>query len=70
MTDKFDGFIFMDKDKQTEFNELNPTLKRFVTSNLQDVVAKMNIEMTLDTVCFAITELHKRIEILEKKNNL
>ena len=56
--------LFLDEDKQKEWDDMEPSLKRAVMSNLQGYTSKMSTNIAIETLAHAINELSIRIDKL------
>ena len=56
--------LFLDEDKQKEWDDMEPSIKRAVLSNLQGYTSKMTTNIAIETLAHAINELSLRIDAL------
>jgi len=59
--------VFMDKDKEEEWDTLDPSMKSFLISHLNETCDKLEIKQALDLICLVIVDLQKRLDKLEEK---
>jgi len=57
--------IFMDADKEQEWEEMDPRLKRSVNHHLNQTFSKMENKLAIELLCTTIHDLDKRISELE-----
>ena len=70
MLDEYSKMIFMSKEKEKEWNEMDLGVKKHVLSHLERYTEKMSNSTSIQLLCHCINELDKRIEKLEKTGNL
>lgn len=63
--ENYDRIIFMDKDKEKEWEDLNPSVKKSYISNLKETCDKMENKVAIEFLCHVINDLSKRIDRLE-----
>jgi hypothetical protein len=49
-----------------EWDNLDPTTKKFVYDNLEETTKKLSFDMAISTICLVINDLAKKIQELEK----
>lgn len=59
--------LFLDEDKQKEWDDMEPGLKLAVMSNLHGYTTKMSTNLAIETLALAINDLAMRIDALEKE---
>ncbi len=65
---EFSKMIFMSKEKEKEWEEMDESLKRSITRNLKETCSKMENKMAIELLCHVINDMGKRISELESKN--
>jgi hypothetical protein len=62
----YDKYIFMDKEKEQEWEELDPSTKKFLMRNLRETTSRLECKMAIETLCLAMNDMFKRLETLER----
>lgn len=62
-----DKLVFMDKEKEEEWNELPESIKKSVISNLKESASMMESRVAIEMLCLIIMDMNKRVEELERK---
>ena len=65
-TQSIPKLIFSNDEKRKEWENMDPQLKRSVTSMLKEYSKHMTLELTVDTLVQIISDMNIRIEKLEK----
>jgi hypothetical protein len=60
--------LYMNQEKEKEWDELDETVKSAVLLNVKEAVKKTEIGISIDILAHCINELNERICTLEKKN--
>lgn len=64
-----DKLIFMDKEKEKEWESLDSIMKADCLGHLEDYVKKMTQDKSIELLCHVVNDLHERIMKLEKKGD-
>jgi len=64
---KYDKIVFMDKEKEEEWKNMEPSLKKFVLDNLKETANNLELRLCIDLLCNVIVDLNNRIFELENK---
>ncbi len=62
--------IFFDDEKRKEWENLDPAIRNNIFSLLHSAADKMETKLCLQILCNVIIDMDKRIQDLEKKNEL
>ena len=63
----YDKFVFMDKEKEQEWENLDEPTKKFVIHNLRETCSKLECKIAIDTLCLAMNDMFQRINELERQ---
>lgn len=63
----YDKFIFMDTEKEREWESLDETTKKYVMQHLKQTTSKMESKMAIETLCLAMNDMFHRLCELERK---
>jgi len=71
MRDRFTKYgsapiIFAD-EKQKEWEDLNPEIKKSISSRLHETTKILSLERSIELLCHVINDLNERIDKLENK---
>jgi len=64
---EIEKLIFISKEKQKEWDDVSPQVKRMVTYQLNKYAEEMKFNVAIDVLCHTINDLSEKIHILEKK---
>lgn len=64
----FEKLVFMDEEKEKEWNQLPDSEKSFVMEHLKEVTSRMESKVSIELLCHVINELLERVKKLEEKN--
>jgi len=62
---EYEKLIFMNKEKEKEWEDLQEKEKTFVMNNLRQTASLMESKVAIEMLCHVINELHQRIKKLE-----
>lgn len=62
----YEKIIFMDKDKEKEWEDMDPSVKKHVLAHLESTCSMMENKISIQLLCHVINDLEKRIQELEK----
>jgi hypothetical protein len=65
----YDKMIFMDKDKEKEWETMDASVKKHVLANLESTCSMMENKISIQLLCHVINDLGKKIEELQQKLN-
>lgn len=66
-TEFYEKMVFLNPEKEKEWSNLPPSVKRAILENVYDTVDRKTSEITIEMLCEVINELSERVSNLEKK---
>lgn len=68
MSEKYEnGPIFLNSKSKEEWDNADPSLKKYVEQNISEMCKKLENSMAIETLACILSELIERVEKLEKK---
>lgn len=64
----YEKLVFMDKEKEKEWEQLDESHKSFIMKNLRETAMLMESKIAIEMLCHIINELNERIKKLEAVN--
>lgn len=65
----YEKIVFMDKEKEKEWEELDQSQKDFIMGNLRETAMLMESKMAIEMLCHVINDMNERIKKLEDQND-
>jgi len=62
----YDKLIFLDKDKEKEWEEMDEATKTSCLNHLKETCSQMENKLAIELLCHVINDLSKRLKKLEK----
>jgi len=64
--EEYDKLIFLNEEKEKEWEELDDSTKKFCLDHLKETCSKMQNKLAIELLCHVINDLSERIKKLEE----